>query len=131
MGLKDETRFGTKEFERTYCIRQWRVLQMNPSHRTHCVPSSILCALIYVIKEKRPVRIAISKIDEHTDHAQAQVFDENGEWQWLSERWNGECMEAFILGHQNHPDAEEPYRYVRVMEFMQEQIQVLGLENLV
>ena len=98
---------------------------------TWCVPSSVLCALIYAIKEKRPVRIAISKIDEHTDHAQAQVFDESGEWQWLSERWNGECMEAFILGHQKHPDAGDPYRYVRVLDFMQEQIQVLGLENLV
>ena len=32
---------------------------MSPSHRTHCVPSSILCALIYAIKERRPVRIAL------------------------------------------------------------------------
>lgn len=104
---------------------------MNVANPTWCVPSSVLCALIYGIKEKRPVRIAIFRMSEGVDHAQAQVMDENGEWQWLSERWNGECMEAFILGHQNHPDAEEPYRYVRLLDFMQEQIQVLGLENLV
>ena len=103
---------------------------MNLSINTWCVPSSILCALIYVIKEKRPVRIAIFNLSESVDHAQAQVMDENGEWQWLSERWNGECMEAFILGRKNHPDAGDPYRYVRLPDFMQEQIQVLGLENL-
>ena len=106
-------------------------VMMSTAHRTWCVPSAVACAIIYGIKTGRPVRIAISKIDEHTDHAQAQVFDENGEWQWLSERWNGECMEAFILGRQNHPDAGDPYRYVRVLDFMQEQIQVLELENLV
>lgn len=103
---------------------------MNPSHRTHCVPSSILCALIYVIKEKRPVRIAIFNLREGVDHAQAQILDEDGNWQYLTEFWNGECMAAMLYG-KNHPDTKdkEPYRYVGVREFLNEQAAALGLED--
>ena len=98
---------------------------------TWCVPSSVLCALIYAIKEKRPVRIAISKIDEHTDHAQAQVQDEDGNWQYLTEFWNGECMAAMLYG-KNHPETKgkEPYRYVGLIEFLQEQGNALDIMNL-
>jgi len=104
---------------------------MNPSHRTHCVPSSILCALIYVIKEKRPVRIAIFNLSEGVDHAQAQVQDEDGNWQYLTEFWNGECMEAMLYG-KNHPETKgkEPYRYVGLIEFLQEQGNALDIMNL-
>ena len=75
---------------------------MNPSNRTHCVPSSILCALIYGIAHGKPVRIAITELGPGVDHAQAQVQDENGHWLWLSEFWNGTCMEARIIGGPNH-----------------------------
>jgi hypothetical protein len=105
---------------------------MNISHRTHCVPSSILCALIYVIKERRPVRIAISAIEPGVDHAQAQVLSEEADWYWLSERWNGECMEAYTSTEPNHPDCvgKEPYRYVGLIEFLQEQGNALDIMNL-
>jgi hypothetical protein len=102
---------------------------MSTAHRTWCVPSSILCALIYVIKEKRPVRIAIFNLSEGVDHAQAQVQDEDGNWQYLTEFWNGECMAAMIY-KENIPNAPEPYRYVGLLEFLQEQGNALDIMNL-
>lgn len=103
---------------------------MNAALKTWCVPSSVLCALIYGIKEKRPVRIAIFNLREGVDHAQAQVQDEDGNWQYLTEFYTGECMAA-MLYKKNHPDCKdkEPYRYVGVREFLDEQAAALGLED--
>ena len=100
---------------------------MNPSHRTHCVPSSILCALIYVIKEKRPVRIAIFDLGEGVNHAQAQVQAEDGQWEYLTEYWTGACMAAKLY-RENHPDCvgNEPHRYYTVTEFIAQQLKALG-----
>lgn len=103
---------------------------MNNTQNIWCVPASIVCAWIYMVKERRPVRIAIFKLDESTDHAQAQVMDEDGTWQYLTEYWTGECMAAMIYG-KNIPDAPDPYRYVGLMEFIQEQIEVLSLQDLI
>ena len=84
-----------------------------------------------MVKERRPVRIAIFKLDESTDHAQAQCQDEDGMWIWLSERWSGECVEVYGSRFPNIPDAPEPYRYVGLMEFIQEQIEALNLQDLI
>ena len=103
---------------------------MNASIKTHCVPSSFLCALIYAIKERRPVRIAISAIEPGVDHAQAQVQDViDDKWFYLSERWNGECMEAYTSDQPNMPGAV-PYRYAGLIEFLYEQGNALDIMNL-
>ncbi len=106
-------------------------VMMSTAHRTWCVPSAVACAIIYGIKTGRPVRIAIFDLGEGVDHAQAQVQDEDGNWQYLTEFWNGECMAAMLYG-KNHPETKgkEPYRYVGLIEFLQEQGNALDIMNL-
>jgi hypothetical protein len=98
---------------------------------TWCVPSSVLCALIYGIKEKRPVRIAIFHIRPGLDHAQAQVQADSGEWCYLTEYWTGQSMAAQLY-RENCDDTlgRDPYRYVGVREFLAEQATALGLEDI-
>ena len=103
---------------------------MSDSTNTWCVPSSILCATIYLIKAQRPVRIAIFSIEPGIDHAQAQVQDESGNWHYLTEIWTGECVAAQLYG-KNIPDAPEPYRYVGLVDFINENIDNLGLKEIV
>ena len=104
---------------------------MNIANRTWCVPSSVFCALIYAIKERKQVRIAITAVEPGVDHAQAQVQDEDGTWKYLTEFWNGECMAAMIY-KENLPElvGKEPYRYAGLIEFLQEQGNALDISNL-
>ena len=107
-------------------------VMMSTAHRTWCVPSAVACAIIYGIKTGRPVRIAIFDLGEGVNHAQAQVQGEDGRsWYYITERWNGECMEA-ILYRENHPACvgKEPIRYYTVREFLEQQSKALGLEDI-
>ena len=104
---------------------------MNTSIPTWCVPSSVLCALIYGIHERRPVRIAIFDLGEGVHHAQAQVQAKDGQWEYLTEYWTGACMAAKLY-RENHPDCvgKEPIRYYTVTEFLAQQSKALGLEDI-
>lgn len=103
---------------------------MNTSIPTWCVPSSILCALIYGIHERRPVRIAIFDLGEGVHHAQAQAQAEDGQWIFLTEYWTGNCVAAQLY-RENHPDCvgKEPIAYYTVREFLDQQAVALELEG--
>jgi len=94
---------------------------------TWCVPSSIFCATAFVIKTNCPTRIAIFRIKPGLDHAQAQAFID-GEWKYISEYWNGECMAVKVSG-KNCPDTQniEPYIYYTVTGFLEQQREALGV----
>jgi hypothetical protein len=91
---------------------------------TWCVPSSVFCAVCFWIKERTPVRIALQQVGVGVDHAQAEAFI-NGTWVPLSEFWNNTSMEASTYGR-NYSQIE-PYRYVGLIEFLQEQKQAMNL----
>lgn len=83
----------------------------------HCVPLSILNAWTWGVKTGCEVRIGISRIDERTDHAQAEARID-GAWVPLTEVWNGRGLE--VRPHQYH--YREPYRYLTLREWINEQI---------
>jgi hypothetical protein len=91
---------------------------------TRCVPSTMLCLFIYGIALRRAVRVAVFKINETTNHVQAQVQDEEGNWQYLTEVWTGRCIAALIYGKPNYPKVQIPFKYMSVREFFEEQIQL-------
>jgi hypothetical protein len=91
---------------------------------TWCVPSSIFCATCFWIKQRVPVRIALQHIEPGIDHAQAEALID-GTWIPLSEFWNGTSMEASTYGR-NYSQVE-PYRYVDLIDFIQEQKQAMNL----
>jgi hypothetical protein len=91
---------------------------------TWCVPSSVFCAICFWIKQKVPVRIALQKIEPGVEHSQAEAFID-GQWTPLSEFWNGTSMEASTYGR-NYSQVE-PYRYVGLIEFLQEQQRNMNL----
>ncbi len=93
--------------------------------RTWCVPSAVFCATAWGIKSGMPVRIAITKIDASTDHAQAETQTESGEWIPLTEIDDGECMA--VIPYRRHYPEIEPYRYWTLGEFVEEQIRVNGV----
>jgi len=93
---------------------------------TWCVPSAIFCATVFAIKQKCEVRIAVFNLRPGVDHVQAQALID-GKWVYLTEYWNGQSMAVKTYG-KNHPDAKEPYRYVGLLDFLEEQKEVLNLK---
>jgi len=93
--------------------------------KTYCVPNSILCAWTWGAINKTQVRISISKIDESTDHAQAQALI-NGDWIPLTEIWADDHMEVTL--YRSHYPEIEPYRYLTLREWIDEQIQYTQVE---
>jgi hypothetical protein len=92
---------------------------------TWCVPSAIFCATAWMIKQRQQVRISITKIDENTDHSQAEALVD-GTWTPLTEIWDGTSMA--VIPYQRHfPDAPEPYRYPTLEEFFQEQYEMFRI----
>jgi hypothetical protein len=86
-----------------------------------CVPASILCAWIWHVKRGWEVRIAVSKIDANTDHAQAEALNpDNDEWTPLTEIWDGESMA--VIPYRRHFPEIEPYRYLSMREWIEEQL---------
>ena len=95
-------------------------------HATWCVPSAIFCATVFAIKQKCEVRIAVFNFRKGVDHVQAQA-EINGEWRYITEYHTGKGM-AVKTYKKNHPDAKEPYRHVGLLDFLEEQKEVLNLK---
>ncbi len=94
---------------------------MNQKISTWCVPSSIFCAIVWRIKERVPVRIAIQNIGPGTDHAQAEALHGDS-WIQLTETWDGTSM-AVIPYRRHYPDVE-PYRTPSLEKFIEEQLRI-------
>jgi hypothetical protein len=84
-----------------------------------CVPNAFYCARVWSVKRRQKIRIAVFRLDESTNHFQAQYEDEDG-WHGLTEIWNGECMAVIPYG-KNVPDAPEPFKYMTLTEAEDEQ----------
>lgn len=50
-----------------------------PAEEPHCVPLSIMCAWTWGVKRHEQVRIAITRVENGNDHAQAEAMID-GEW---------------------------------------------------
>lgn len=90
---------------------------MNPT--PHCVINAIFCAWTWGTFRRDPVRIAIQRIDAHTDHAQAEALVE-GVWTPLTELWTGSHLE--VAPWKRHYPEPDPYRYVSLRDWIDEQI---------
>ena len=66
-------------------------------------------------------RIAIQHLDEQTDHAQAQAEIE-GVWTPLTPAWDAQAGRIAVTEHGKHFPVE-PYRYLGLEEWIQEQLQ--------
>ncbi len=88
---------------------------------TWCVPSASWCAMVVSRALKVPVRIAVQKIDpvQNKDHSQAEAFID-GKWVPLSEFWNGQSM-VCRPWKRHFPEAGEPYRYLTLPDWLEEQ----------
>ncbi len=89
---------------------------------TWCVPSAHFCAETWMIHEGVPVRIAVQRIKEGENHVQAEAKID-GLWHPLTEIWDGVSMAVIPYGR-NYPGLEEPYRYMELDEFFNEQWQL-------
>jgi len=89
---------------------------------TWCVPSSIFTATTWAMKTGNPVRIAIQKVDKDkdVDHSQAEALID-GKWTPLTEIWDGKSM-TVKPWTRHFPNAGEPYRYVPLQDWMNEQV---------
>jgi hypothetical protein len=89
---------------------------------TYCVPNSILCAWTWGAVKKDQVRLVVQKIDavKDIDHVQAEALIE-GKWTPLTELWNASAGKMEIVPWQRH-FPEEPYRYLTLREWIDEQI---------
>ena len=81
----------------------------------YCVPESIYSAWTWENKTKQPVRIAVSHISKGVDHAQAKGWTGSA-WIYLT------SLNGVVRPWKRHFDAE-PYRYVELDEWIQEQKQ--------
>ncbi len=90
----------------------------------HCVVNAILCAWTWGTFQKDEVRIAVSHISPGIDHAQAEAKIK-GTWTPLTEYWNGQHLE--IIPFSLHYPVE-PYRYLKLREWINEQIGFTGNE---
>jgi hypothetical protein len=88
--------------------------------QTYCVPNAILCAWTWGALRKDEVRIAVTSISAGLDHSQAEAKID-GKWTPLTEIWTGQFME--IQPFRRHYPDKEPYRYLSLKEWIDEQIQ--------
>ena len=86
-----------------------------------CVPTAIACAWT-MGQRGHQVRIAIQKISENVDHAQAEMLVDDL-WTPLTTGWDHRGLIVHEYG-QHFPG--EAYRYLTLMEFIQEQAQFAG-----
>jgi hypothetical protein len=84
-----------------------------------------LAAWTWGVKTGNPVRIAVTHIKPGVDHSQAEAFVD-GEWTPLTEIWNGEAM--VIKPYKRHFD-KEPYRYVALRTWIDEQFRYVNQVN--
>jgi hypothetical protein len=88
--------------------------------QTYCVPNAILCAWTWGALRKDEVRIAVTSISTGLDHSQAEALIDS-KWTPLTEVWTGQFME--IQPWTRHYPDKEPYRYLSLKEWIDEQIQ--------
>lgn len=93
------------------------------SFSSWCVPESIYCA--WVAGKDYPVRIAVSNIRKGVDHAQAEALIENV-WVPLTPKWSG--SKIIVERHERHFDVE-PYRYLSLQDWIDEQIGFVTIES--
>lgn len=93
---------------------------------TYCVPNSILCAWTWGALKHDQVRIAVTRVSEGTDHSQAEALID-GTWTPLTELWNQEKGRMEIVPWTRHFPVE-PYRYLTLREWIDEQIQYTNQE---
>ena len=87
-----------------------------------CVPESIFCA--WTFGKDYPVRLAVQKLRPGTDHVQAESFID-GKWTPLTPYWTGKQLG--VKTYKRHFDVE-PYRYLTLREWVNEQIQFVTKE---
>jgi hypothetical protein len=94
-----------------------------PKVYTTCVENSIICARAWYTQTGNPVRIAVTKVDpvNDIDHAQAQA-QMNGIWTPLTEIWHPQEGKMEVVPWKPHFEIE-PYRYLTLREWIDEQIQ--------
>ena len=83
-----------------------------------CVPCSFFCARVWAVKRHTPIRIVEYKIDENTNHFQAEAKI-SGAWTPLSEFWNGRCM--VVRPWKRHYPNAPILRYLTLQEAEAEQ----------
>lgn len=103
----------------------WDFIKPKPKPKRvdlYCVPQSIGNAWAFGALRKVPVRIAVYKVKKGTDHSQAEAkIDE--QWTPLTLNWdNGPVVEKW---EKHYPDLE-PYRYLTLREWIDEQIIFVG-----
>ncbi|MDP2645455.1 MAG: hypothetical protein Q8P24_10980 [Desulfobacterales bacterium] len=73
-------------------------------YQPNCPMLAAMCAWT-ALQHGHHVKIEIRKLDEHTDHAQAQALVD-GEWVWLTESWDQEAGHLWVHDYKPHyPDA--------------------------
>lgn len=92
------------------------------SYPMTCVPTSIGAAWTYAQKGY-PVRIAISKIDEKTDHSQAEAMID-GQWVPLTPLWDKK--EGLVIKTWERHFGVEPHRYLTLPDWIREQEKFAG-----
>jgi hypothetical protein len=86
-----------------------------------CVPYAFFCARVWSVKRKAKVRIAVFKIDENTNHFQAQYFNTTTDtWEYLTDVHEHGVSYVIPYG-KNIPDAPEPFKYMTLTEAEAEQ----------
>ncbi|MFA6972690.1 MAG: hypothetical protein WC208_15005 [Gallionella sp.] len=93
-----------------------------------CVPDTFFNLFTRGISKEgeipRAVRVAVFNISPGVNHYQAQVQDYDGNWQYLSEVWTGECMASSLWPSCNYDPDLTPIKYLSVREAFEEQIQL-------
>jgi hypothetical protein len=96
----------------------------SPSAELGCVPHSLVCAWAWGQTYHVPVRIAVQAIKrtakESRDHAQAEALV-GSKWVPLTLLWIDRAL--IVVTYKRHYPDIEPYRYLGLREWIEEQIQ--------
>ena len=103
----------------------WNFLKSEPKVEAlvYCVPQSIACAWAWTVKYRQEVRMAVQSIREGVDHVQAQALI-NDTWEPLVMFWTKQGP-VVRPGKRHFPI--EPYRYLTLKEWVDDQIQYTEL----
>jgi len=92
---------------------------------SYCVPEAVYSAWLWGVRTGDPVRVAVSKVREGTDHAQAQARID-GSWRYLTPKWDYEAGRIKVVPWKSHFPNVQPYRYLTLREWIDEQIGFVG-----
>ncbi len=88
---------------------------------SQCVPESIANAKNWLARTGQPVKIAISKISDNIDHAQAVAFDGDKMTPLTAHEWDEKYKYFKPIPWSWHFPDKKPYRFIEVDEFLKEQ----------